>query len=626
MFACATYMSASPMTLPIMLAILTVLFVLAALPSTSALTLRDATTTVTSARVMRRADATARASLRKQFTFDSCRSEQECAPSLLCLTVVSLLLGPCDRQSDEECKCLPFPAFTDCTKSSQCLIGEDCAISPNTGRTLCASCRVIADGTFAPVNPASTWCSTSPKSPTPPHPPTTNEPPTLSSPPDQPDEPNEPEELDEHDQSAPPEQPLEQPEPPKSPALRARDLCSVNARCAEGLDCFNVHGRACSRNDVLCKCRYLRNDARVAICATSVTCARRERCAWHVTTGLRRCVSCLAALANPKLVLVDTDAATVARCSGISAQSVSLLAASPNGLVRDTCVNDLTCRAELRCVLDARNSTIACPVTGSPRRVPCRCAPRIPVPPCKRSSSCTQSGEVCARLSRSTQRECVSANYLSTLRPRMFKLYGTKKVPLPAVGEGLTGAQCRFDWDCTGLRRCTHIDDRFGGCAGRRICRCQPYLRQPCGPEADVQSCASGEACFEYEGARSKPFCLSVRAHTKVRFPYLKRVDGAAPTYPKVQANGVTGEFCKSDSDCDATLRCRHFTESFGYCNGRKACVCKTRKVGVDARQCRKNADCLIDEVCTQAKDSLSRRKRCLSKNLYKESDIVSKS
>lgn len=499
------------------------------------------------------------------FTFDECDTPPDCAVHLICLSTKRRggnRLRTCDGDSD--CLCLPVPNFTYCTRATDCRLGEDCAESSKTGSRLCVSCARAArrdvETVYTRLFPQSAQCEV--RMPAPPVVPPTGGANTRG---------------------------------------RSYDLCSTAAPCLRRLQCLQSDGRPCGRSSVPCFC--IPNAP--AQCSSSAQCGRNEACAASSLTGLTECVSCTILQQDIQLTMVDS-----APCAE-PIFGVPEYAPQANGLAHDTCTSDVVCKAPLKCLQKVGAGTAPC---TSAHRGNCFCL-KESLDGCSKTSDCAVIGEVCARLHKSSRRQCVSANYLQILPKRKYKLYDSRQLPKPAVGDGLTGSACKVDWDCSGGRRCTHLEDRFGGCAQRSGCACQPLFLRSC---TGSGACDDGEVCAEYAGARSRPFCVSMKAFGSGRFAFLKRRNGQYD-YPDVSGRGrtqLTGDYCTAQRDCVASLTCRHFTEDAGACRGRKACVCKPGKDAdvwkipgwkgvLVGQKCGSAADCRDGEKCVRLIDGI---------------------
>lgn len=500
----------------------------------------------------------------KLFTFDKCQDVEQCALHLDCFSVVNNTITFCEAKA-ESCLCLPH-AFNYCKSSKQCVTGEGCAINPRSGNKLCVSCNLInhENSNYTQVDPLSIDCKPEGLIPTP------------------------------------------DPEPvPLTERRLSYDYCSPDIPCADYLKCIDSTPAQndCDVSSVGCTCF----PPKPVFCDLPEDCRMGETCVRFTFTGQSFCASCN--VVDKSIYYRPT--APSDKCKGEAALPTPQYPPSSNGNTLDSCRSDLVCQAPRKCM------SPRVPLKNVPCKGPndsCFCLqPKFT--PCRFSKYCKSPGEVCAKLNVAESRVCLSKAFLAGLSRHEYKVFGKKSVPKrdPSF-RGWTGSKCSLDWHCSAGRRCTHYTERFGGCAGRRGCTCEPLFRKRCKRQA---ACGPGEVCVNYPGSRSWPFCLSREAMEWA--PLLKMSWYEAPdVLEDVVTQGLSGEPCRTDEDCVGSRQCTHVSEERGLCEGREACLCSEKKDS-DGR-CQSNADCVAEEVCTRVVDSLIRDFLCLS-NVAFDSD-----
>lgn len=490
----------------------------------------------------------------KKRTLESCESDESCAASLRCLGRTSDgEIGLCPNPGIPNCLCAPLGAFVDCNKDSDCPQLEGCAVSPRSGRKICTGCGLIVDKSknYVSADPSSNKCS--------------------------------------------------QPAPPCG---RTLDFCSGDFPCFSPLQCIDSNqGRnfLCGDNGP-CKCEPPQSQP-LQSCASRSDCPARETCAEDTRTGVLKCISCDVAQNDFNYIVKPGDV-----CNGVAPRPNPSYPPSSNGLTFDLCASDLMCQGGRTC---KQFIDISAPLDGvkpcSSRNELCFC--HSGVKSCENSYDCP-TGEVCADADRiGVFKGCVSAALLATIPKDEFNIRGQRPVP---DGFGRTGQKCKFDWECKSPRRCTHMADTYGDCAGREACTCEPLFRQVCSTDSDCPT--AGERCVNYIDGLTQPFCIFEQAANQD--PSLKAPGFKRSTSNKIPGNGNTLDPCRDDTDCKGSRTCQHRNEERRSCNNRELCVCKPSTF----KKCKKSADCgSFMEVCALIKDSIPATGMCTSRRVVND-------
>lgn len=259
-------------------------------------------------------------------------------------------------------------------------------------------------------------------------------------------------------------------------------------------------------------------------------------------------------------------------------------------------------------------------------------------------------GETCVTVPRfNLTNNCASTAFLNALPNNLYKLVGVDETvtvaaaaaerrppSIPEKNAGLTDDPCSFDWDCKGReRRCTHVADLYGRCAGRRQCTCQPLFKRACRKASDCTT--AGETCATTIGTRSRPFCTShTFVHSNpyvftVNDPVILRDKKMMPTpLPKSNATkGLSEQACLTTADCKGWRTCVHrFEDMAGYknrngCDGsRRDCVCKNiGERALTQARCRKSRPYCVEreEVCVMYEDEVPQNRRCVARTAFDE-------
>lgn len=479
-------------------------------------------------------------------TLELCSEERDCTGSRICLgRLPSGDLSFCPSGNVETCRCAPPGAFVDCTSDKDCPEFEGCAISPATGRKLCVGCRLINDpaADYRPTGPNRKNCAKR-----------------------------------------------------RPQCGRTFDFCSPNRPCLTRLDCVSrmYGGRFLCGDSGVCRCEP-RDSGNPKPCDSSRDCPSREVCATNERENETVCTACDIARAD-----ISFKPFSLRKCRRISRRPFPKYPSSSNGRNFDLCANSVMCDGGRSCVKfrDILNPEMGFQHCSSINEL-CFCYKGGQK--CQASSECA-IGENCADVKRlGVTKECVSIALLESIASSEFTRYGDRGVP---QGNGLTGVGCKYDWDCKRPRRCTHVSDIFGGCAGRRSCTCEPLLRQVCSTKS---GCPAGETCVNYADAATRPFCISRPVESSNRD--LVPVNSLKIPSPKPLRDGLSLDPCRSDSDCLGSRRCEHVTESAGGCNGRRSCVCKAV-----SNRCQKSSNCDNGEVCARIMDQFPLTGFCASR------------
>lgn len=492
--------------------------------------------------------------------FEYCDSDTQCDEPLSCRPISRRhrLPRPNCSNADVYCECTKTPFYDRCHSSADCHPREACAQLNTTGSTLCVGCTAVVNEPlrFRPVEPGLSQCGLRPVA-----------------------------------ANATPE--------PAGVLGLAFDFCAPDVACAEGYLCLADGDHACSLWDTACSCKM----TNPSVCEIPEECPDGETCAMYTKFGLNMCMSCSAVQWSISAHLLISS-----KCDHIPEHPVPDYAPGPNGLALDPCRTDLLCAPGSVC----RNAYGPCTVEGTN----CLCMPVVPVQ-CRASVGC-QRGEVCARLSDGDT--CVSLNAVNFLGRKAPYAIGVvpSQPPLPK-GAGLSDDICKYDWDCVAPRRCTHREDAFGGCAGRRACQCKPLY--PMGCKRDID-CSEGERCTNIRDALSRPFCTSARA-LNLDADVISLSDLAVPATPQPwHVDSLTYDRCRWDQDCKVHTSgrryCRHLSEDIDWCKGRASCFCR---VG-EPQLCEASDDCPDGEACARVVDGLL-RKECRSLRAISDDSLV---
>lgn len=478
-------------------------------------------------------------------TFEVCNPDNRpCASAYICLTAS---LKSCIR-SDVECRCIPNNRQLSCNKPSRCPDGEDCAVSA-TGRSLCFGCRYLREKKkeVTLVDPTSLKCRSAPPTP-----------------------------------------------PPNGPLGRSFDLCAIENPCAPDYRCVsNLSDDNCNEDNIICRCLA---DKQVEDCSGDDDCPEGETCATDTAFNTRVCASCTYIAIQPELQPAEESV----KCANVEKRPLPVYNGSPNGFSFDVCRTDLTCVEPRTCRIDSSGLPSCNAQEASHGH--CYCLEKKPTENgCDESLDCPR-GEVCAQRDSDPFRLCASASLIRSLDPLDRRVFGNpaRQTPVPD-GSGVSGDACLFDWECDSPRRCTHVEDEFGGCAGREGCYCRGVLPAVC--ERDDE-CSTGERCVNYRGARSDSFCMSKRAlRVDPDAVQIRQLSGEPDLFV---TDGLTGDQCSGDRDCaqrtGVPRECIHIAERVARCEGRPSCFC----VVTDARNaCTTSANCVDGEKCVVVRGSL---------------------
>lgn len=513
--------------------------------------------------VTRGTAAQSRVTTRPSFSLDDCRSTSDCAFKLECHGIVNRSVVEC-RPKVERCICLPV-VFRYCKKSKACRKGEGCATNPRSGNDLCVSCNLIndKDRNYTNADPDSKNCSP--------------------------------------DYLAP------EPSPSPPPVRRTFDYCSMRVPCSSDLTCYETDlsnpssPMRCSRGSPVCNCR----PAKPRTCTAHDQCPSGEACALFVTDRINICVSCSVARQSVLFApLGSTQNAPVPpRCDKSPSLKSPSFAPARSGHSLDECTNDSMCVKPRRCLIPKVGGVrVQCKPNAF---ATCYCLkPQLDV--CSNSRSCRSPYELCAQLNIAEERNCLSRSFLSSLPRLDFQVFGRRaSPPRPTRGNIGTGSRCRMDSGCAFGRRCTHVTERFGECAGRRACTCEPLFRKRC---TSTKNCTGpDEECVRTVGSRGWPFCLARIAMRKL--PLVRPIASNKDFSQRIDAPPLlNGDHCRQHSDCQGARKCQHVTEVGGECAGRDGCVCRS-----DNARCKSSTYCADGEECTMIKDSFDLQGECRS-------------
>lgn len=475
-------------------------------------------------------------------TLEECSSEESCSGNRVCLgRNQNTDLVPCPAPNTPQCFCAPPGVFLSCKLDSDCPQNEGCAMSPRTGRQLCVGCKAIAEKSrnFQLVDLESTKCSQ-----------------------------------------------------PRMPCARTLDFCSLSRPCVPRLQCVDRIDKntafLCSSGSTACRCEPPRGQQFFTPCDDPTQCPHRETCTFVTTSHVNACISC--DIAKRDIFFKGM----LQTCKDLTPRPDPKYIRSSNGLNFDLCIDSIMCSQKRACM---QFKDISTPSNGFEKcsSIDNLCFCNGPTKTLCESASNCQQGETCATVPRiGVTKECVSLALLETIPSNSFMVFGEKE---ERKGNGVTGDACRFDWDCRSARRCTHTTDKFGGCAGRRACTCEPLLRDMCQTDSD---CNMDEKCVNFVDGKTRPFCLSTAVVSKT--PDIQGPAFMSQPATPVPGNGLTGDACRDHIDCNGSRSCQHANEISGGCKGRGYCFCQAEF----DNNCSQSADCEDGEVCTQIKDSCS--------------------
>lgn len=535
-------------------------------------------------------------------TLESCSTSENCRDGLQCKSFGFTSTPPsaCTSKSTFPCYCFP-PQPVRCSAQSKtrpCPTGETCAQS--TGRNLlCIGCKALVD--LASRYEAITKGA-----------------------------------CDEHingtgiddeddggdDNTGNPQTPRPPSPVPVAPG-RSGDLCSVVFKCARDLKCIDsIDSYKCAMFSRRCHCVPKRGS--FVKCESSKTCKKREVCALNTIEGDKYCVSCDAAQTYFFLNLVDDNDPKCKKIDEKFLRPIPYYPESSDGYTLDTCSHKIQCRDDLECRAfgGKKNCTKNSPF--------CVCKePNNQFHKCNTSTECQnrREGEVCA-----TGRDgpldngpvCVSHIYDQENFPNDVIV----RPPFPKYGFRVTGEACFSELDCVQNLACTHPSEDFGGCAGRRGCKCAAIRRHVCEEDGD---CPGKESCVNVRGAKNKNYCKAESAidrQTEISSRLAQRV--VLPTN-KTKLKWI-GDFCNTSDECamgdHIKRKCLNLLQRFGECDDpNSACVCKavfpisknSKVEKSNAAECAEKDDCGQMESCVQYLDTVSRSKKpgfCLSHSL----------
>lgn len=312
-----------------------------------------------------------------------------------------------------------------------------------------------------------------------------------------------------------------------------------------------------------------------------------EGCAQAVGQNASYCISC-DAVHNNRLYKVGPSSvcynATERRASPAHYYRES------NGKTFDTCHEDAQCAGDRKCYIfdeDELTHTEKCP--GGNTLCICK---EDTMKSCSTGSDC-EVGESCVTAEAvEVSRKCISNSFIQPLSiSRNYQIIGDPN-PNP-TGRGLTDQRCKYDWNCAGERRCTHITEQWGGCAGRGACMCKPLDEPECSSDDD---CVLGEACAKYVGISASNFCMAEVALREQEGVFIGYNETYGGNRRDVYSRGLTGDWCWWDENCKGENRtCSHFLDLTKPCNGRSGCTCAMNST----ESCEFSADCsTAGEIC----------------------------
>lgn len=491
----------------------------------------------------------------------------------------------CGTPGAENCICRPLQTHY-CTSNEGCLDGEYCGTSRRSGNNLCVGCLTRHDEFyktyFTPVEKAATSLRCEKKR---------------------------------HEKCG-----------------TGGDYCSVTMPCAKGYTCINNYDDSlflCSWESRRCRCAIQSTDEVLSAtapnnleyrtCREDHDCFKREVCARYTTRNENVCISCdLARHAYDIRPLFGLDKCKSARHRKQPESYVE----GPNGKTMDRCRTDEHCLDNRKCVRRSRNGNDGLAPCDNVAGILCFCRPDV-FKKCSDGKDC-EDGESCITEPLfKLKSNCASNAFLDVVSAKQYEVIGTRSYP--PKGTLVNNDKCEFDWQCAGMRRCTHIADLYGRCAGRRQCSCQPLIRKRC--ESDAK-CDEGETCATTQGTRSHPSCVSTNVVKSN--PYYFKVDQLPkPTKKPLPegTKGLTGQPCNTVNDCNGERSCVHIfdlKDDSGCRGGRVNCICKN--VSVEARKiarCETTKDCTPGEACVVYIDEVPKSKRCIARSSIQEMEIA---
>lgn len=541
-------------------------------------------------------------------THERCRNTSDCAQDIThteCFGRINPYSDStrCPNQSTNRsvdiCRCVPFITHY-CEDNRDCIDQEYCAFSRRSGNRLCVGCLTLTEpyneGGFDPVQPFETKnfrCHNGGHS----HP----------------------------------------------PCGYAEDFCSPSMPCDSDYTCISdVEGSffECGWESIRCVCGKLStaiaNSFDRQPCEVDEQCKEREICALFSKHNSKFCVSCDFMKESHDVIPLNSSASS--KCQAVHFErrpQPKSYVEGPNGRTMDRCLNNLQCTGGRKCVTEEYliNGTKALVRCANQRGALCYCRPSAFIK-CKTGRDC-DVGESCITLNPirgegnyGIDENCVANSFFDILSSKDYDVVGIR-TRSPNDGPGLTNDQCKFDWDCALQRRCTHLSDVFGGCAGRANCKCKPLVNPSCTSQDD---CIDGETCVTVVGASFDPYCMSSTAARSDPFifsigdPELAQ-DAEVTPIPAGTSAGLTGDNCLTSSQCVAPRKCYHrfdlpvVTDTTRCDNGNvRNCVCML-PLDQTGYNCTTTADCKDDgEICTILKDEVPNgraRRRCMSRLAY---------
>lgn len=524
----------------------------------------------------------------KKLQFESCTSTSDCYSTGADFFSGATCLGrdtkdqlaECPTKGVDTCACVPRGAIRFCTSDSECPDETYCGTSPRNGASLCVGCLSYDDDKigFKPLENNPSRCKA-----------------TVDA------------------QLHP-------------PCGRALDFCSDTLPCKQPYSCLYRGTKEifkCGSGTIPCQCYVptLGNGngkvvkAAIQECSTNADCDDREVCALQTFDSKKACVSCDYATKNP-FYTASTSALAKCKQMKVSRSAPKYYQPSSNGRTLDVCVSDDQCTGSRKCVqfknfsMGETNILKTKKCEGESNLCFCK---RAKLTPCTASKQC-QIGESCATTDIiGVSKKCVSNSFIASLSAENYELVGGFH-PNPSTVNRLTGQKCKFDWQCGGSRRCTHITENWGGCAGRKSCLCQPLEATECVTDS---ACGNGERCMRYTDGKEDSFC----GHPELvsRFPeieFVRSTQKQGSDSATVDAGtGLTGDPCLTAKDCKSGRFCRHINEQKGFCGSRKFCKCVVKEP--KKNQCRSVANCIDGEVCVDIKDSVPSQAACMSKSAF---------
>lgn len=505
--------------------------------------------------------------------WEHCTRQDHCLDSYFCAETKDGLYVGCpigDAGDDTEtfCNCIRIDKNFDCSTSADCASGEICSIQErdNTTQT-CVSCFALANNTifeFEPAFATDTACDQLP-SPLP-----------SSSP---------------------------SPSPAASPPTRAFDFCYGVGDCDDGTYCsiWEDPTEQCSVYSTKCVCEPITPTS----CSASSECNEGTVCVTDVYDGVDICVSCTAVAQRANYVPLDEAGNACLKATPVQGPGYPI---QLNGASLDLCRSDEMCNGGRTCMYRKETETTSCPADLNNN---CICLGSNGLTACLSAGDCEDGLEICGIAVDIPFSVCYSLYLAAALTPVFGKVIGARPTPTVEV-PALSGESCRFDWECASPRRCNHITEsgRYGECAGRRACRCEPLFDLRC---AENDDCESGEACAHIVGARTGPVCRALSAIAADPLyeleepssisvpPAASPTSGAESPVPGSPGSRLLGEPCTDGADCTSQL-CRHVTENATECVGRPGCRCVPASA---TASCEQDSDCQSGELCTVVYDQV---------------------